>query len=44
VSIEKFEIDILEAEATIGRLEESIVATRERIAAKEAEFAEASSS
>ncbi len=44
VSIEKFQIDILEAKATIGRLEETIVATRERIATKEAEFAEANSS
>ncbi len=38
VSVEKFEIDILEAEANIGRLHESINATNDRICDKEAEL------
>jgi predicted nucleic acid-binding Zn-ribbon protein len=43
VSVEKFEIDILELEATIERVHDSITATRDRIVVKEAEFAEANS-
>ncbi len=39
-SIGKFEIDILEAEASIERLHESIETTNTRISEKEAELAE----
>lgn len=43
VSVQKFEIDILEAEVNIDRLHESIEATNGRIVIKEAELAKANS-